>query len=149
MRKTFKSSSLCNISNFHNVFFLIYRRFRDHVLNELRVSFNHVAQKHSSKKVKDAFAVYICIKLSVSYFILRSSNFWKKYPSTLKFGTNALEEMFLNNVCTFFMKLFVSKDSFLLTKLSISQNWNKSIKFIIKKTICFLKNVLVCFQRLS
>ena len=129
--------------------FFFFKSTENHFLNELRVSFNHLAQKYSSNKGKGAFAVYVCIKLSVSYFILRSSNFWKKYPCTLKFGTNALEEMFLNNVCTFFMKLFVSKDSFLLTKLSISQNWNKSIKFIIKKTICFLKNVLVFFQRLS
>ena len=117
--------------------------------SNLSVSFNHLAQKHSSNKGKGAFAVYVCIKLSASYFILRSSNFWKKYPCTLKFGTHALEEMFLETVCTFLMKLFVSKYNFLLTKLSINQNWPKSIKFIIKKTICFLKNVLVCFQRLS
>ena len=149
MRKTFKSSSLCNISNFHNVFFLIYRRFRDHVLNELRVSFNHVAQKHSSKKVKDAFAVYICIKLSVSYFILRSSNFWRRCHCYLKFGAHALKEMFLKTVCKFFLKLLVSKDNFLLTKLSTNQNWAKSIEFIIAKTICVLKKRTHFFQRLS
>ena len=149
MRKTFKSSSLCNISNFHNVFFLIYRRFRDHVLNELRVSFNHVAQKHSSKKVKDAFAVYICIKLSVSYFILRSSNFWRKCPCTLKLGTHALKEMFLKTVCTFFMKFFESKDNFLLTRLSTNQNWPKSIKFIMAKTICVLKKRAHVFSKVN
>ena len=149
MKKTFKSSSVCNISNFHNVSFKIYWRFKDHFLNELRVSFNHVAQKHSSKQVKSAFAVYVCIKLSLSYFILRSSNFWRKCPCTLKFGTHTLKEIFLKTVCTFFLKLFVSKDNFLLTKLSINENWSKSIKFIITKTIYFLKNVHTFFQRLS
>ena len=147
MKKTFKSSSPCNISNFHNVFLKIYRRFKDHFLNELRVSFNHLAQKHSSNKGKGAFAVYVCIKLSVSYFILRSSNFWRKCPCTLKFGTHALKEMFLKTVCTFFMKLFVSKDNFLLTKLSINQNWSKSIKFIIAKTICFLEKRAPVFSK--
>ena len=117
--------------------------------SNLSVSFNHLAQKHSSNKGKGAFAVYVCIKLSVSYFILRSSNFWRRCPCTLRFGTHALKEMFLKTVCTFFMKLFVSKDNFLLTKLSINQNWPKSIKFIIAKAICFLKRGAQVFQRLS
>ena len=147
MKKTFKSSSLCNISNFHNAFLKIYRRFKDHFLNELHVSFNHVAQKHSSKKLKGAFAAYVYIKLSVSYFIFRSSNFWRKCPCTLKFGTHALKEMFLKIVCTFFMKLFVSKDNFLLRKLSINQTWSKSIKVIIAKTICFLKKRAHVFSK--
>ena len=108
-------------------------------MNELRVSFNHLAQKHSSNKGKGAFAVYVCIKLSVSYFILRSSNFWRKCPCYLKFGTHALKEILLKSVCTFLMKLFVSKDNFLLTKFSTNQNWPKSIKYNIAKTICVLK----------
>ena len=40
-------------------------------MNELGVSFNHVAQKHFSKKIKDAFAVYVCIKLSVRIMLVR------------------------------------------------------------------------------
>ena len=83
--------------------------------------------------------MYVCIKISVSYFILRSSNSWRKCPCYLQFATHALKEMFLKTVCTFFMKLLVSKDNFLLTKLSTNQNWPKSIKFIIAKTICVLK----------
>ena len=40
MNKTFKSSSICNISNFHNGLFEIYQRFKGRFLNELGVSFN-------------------------------------------------------------------------------------------------------------
>ena len=40
LKKTFKSSRFCNISNFYNGFFWNRPRFKGHVLNELRVSFN-------------------------------------------------------------------------------------------------------------
>ena len=39
MKKTFKSSSLCNISTSMMVLFEIHQRFKGHFLNELRVSF--------------------------------------------------------------------------------------------------------------
>ena len=45
----------------------------------------------------------------------------------------------LNNVCTFFMKLFPSKFNCLFLRLSNNQNWLESIKSNITKTICFLK----------
>ena len=147
MKKTFKSSSVCNISNFHNVFFLNLLKVQRSLFERIARFLNHVTQKHSSKQVKSAFAVYLCIKLSLSYFILRSYNFWRKCPCTLKFGTHALKEMFLKTVCTFFMKLFLSKDNFLLAKLFINQNWSNSIKFIITKTICFLKKRAHIFSK--
>ena len=147
LEKMYSCSGALIVPTFIMFFSKIYQRFKDHCLNELRVSFNHVAQKHSSEKVKGAYAVYVYIKLSVSYFILRSSNFWRKCPCTLKFGTHALKEMFLKIVRTFSMKLFVSKDNFLLTKLSINQNWSKSIKFIIAKTICFLRKRAHVFSK--
>ena len=121
------------------MFFLNLSKVQRSLFERIARFLNHLAQKHSSNKGKGAFAVYVCIKLSVSYFILRSSNSWRKCPCYLKRGTHALKEMFLKTVCTFFMKLLVSKDNFLLTKLSTNQNWPKSIKFIIAKIICVLK----------
>ena len=98
--------------------------------------------------MKDAFAVYVCIQLSVSYFILRSSNFWRKCPCYLKFGIHTLMEMFLKTVSTFFMKFFLSKDSFILIKLSTNQNWPKSVKLIIAKTICIIKQRAHVFSKI-
>ena len=85
----------------------------------------------------------------MSYFIFRSPNFWRKCPCYLKFGTHALKEMFLKTVCSFFMKLFVSKDNFHLAKLFTNHNWPKSIKFIIAKTICILKKRAHVFSKLK
>ena len=148
MRKTFKSSSLCNISNFHNnVFFKSIEGSKITFWTNCVFPLIMLRKSILLKKVKSAFAVYVCIKLSVSYFILSSSNSWRKCPCYLKFGTHALKEMFLKTVCTFFMKLFVSKDNFLLTKLSTNQNWPKSIKFIIAKTICVLKKSTHVFSK--
>ena len=52
----------------------------------------------------------------------RSFNVWGKFPSTLKFATHVLKEMFLMTVCAYFMKLFASKDNCLLLRLFTSQN---------------------------
>ena len=40
VKKIFKSSSFCNISNFHNGFIWNPSRFKGHFLSELRISFN-------------------------------------------------------------------------------------------------------------
>ena len=50
VKKTFKSSNFCNISNFHNGLLEIHQRFKGHFLNELRVSFNNYIQRGLNKK---------------------------------------------------------------------------------------------------
>ena len=45
----------------------------------------------------------------------------------------------------FFMKLFASKASSLILRLSTNQNWPLSIKFNMTKTICFLKKTCTRF----
>ena len=60
MKKTFKNSSFCNISN--TALFEIHQRFKGHFLNELRISFNiKFSQKNIFKnksKRKRNFMIY-------------------------------------------------------------------------------------------
>ena len=53
VKKIFKSSSFCNISNFHNDLFEIHQEFKGHFLNKLRVSFKFWKQKLVFAKVSN------------------------------------------------------------------------------------------------
>ena len=54
------------------------------------ICFNHVAHKHSSKKVKIVLAVYRSYKNLHRLLHSRSSNFWRKCPCTSKFEARNL-----------------------------------------------------------
>ena len=83
MKKTFKSSSFCNISNFHSDFVWNPSRFKGHFLNELRVSFKNAPSSWEMYVIKNTFSV-----THASYRLednLISCPFNRVFPSEAKY----------------------------------------------------------------